>query len=142
MPAVGVAAFPAAGFGAGDALCAAAAPLCVRTAGTGRRYGGIAQGAHGFAVLQRVLQLAVKDVPDHIGQADRSACPWTSRAARSASKATPPAKPSCRAVQNGSPNTSNKNTRRVFFTAGRDSCMQDLHEAEKTETGVCGGDTG
>ena len=35
-----------------------------------------------------------------------------------------------------------KNTRRVFFTAWRDSCMQDLHEAEKTESGVCGGDTG
>ena len=35
-----------------------------------------------------------------------------------------------------------KTPRRVFFTAGRDSCMQDLHEAEKTETGVCGGDTG
>ena len=45
MPAVGVAAFPAAGLGAGDALCAAAAPLGVRTAGTGRRNGGIAQGA-------------------------------------------------------------------------------------------------
>ena len=69
MPTVGVAAFPAAGLGAGDALCAAAAPLGVRTAGTGRRNGGIAQGAHGFAVLQRVLQLAVKDVPDYIGQA-------------------------------------------------------------------------
>ena len=41
----------------------------MRTAGTGRRDRGIAQGAHGFTVLQRVLQLTVKDVPDHIGQA-------------------------------------------------------------------------